>query len=116
MVTEDLQPETNYGCITNLYILIIILIYYTNLKLLLILVHVDNFHEEVTIFKIEDQLMLDDQQDSINSNTDSVAGKSSNWSILSVYWVLIIHLNILKLIIKGIFYLTYYIFIYLLVE
>jgi len=40
-------------------------------------VHIDDFHEEIAISKTEDQLMLDDQQDSVNFNTDSVSDKSS---------------------------------------
>ncbi|XP_050058476.1 putative uncharacterized protein DDB_G0282133 isoform X27 [Aphis gossypii] len=51
LITEELEPEINY-------------------------VHIDNFHEEIAISKIENQLMLDDQQDSVNYNTDSVGDKS----------------------------------------
>jgi len=41
-------------------------------------VQIDDFHKEITIPKTEDQSMLDDQQDSVNFNTDLVGNKSSN--------------------------------------
>ncbi|KAL4090635.1 hypothetical protein QTP88_025431 [Uroleucon formosanum] len=41
------------------------------------LVQIDDFHEEIKNSETQDQLMLDDQQNSINSYSDSVGDKSS---------------------------------------
>ncbi|KAF0762741.1 Uncharacterized protein FWK35_00005571, partial [Aphis craccivora] len=41
-------------------------------------IQIDDFHKEITISKTDDQLMLNDQQDSVNFNTDSVGDKSIN--------------------------------------
>ncbi|XP_025193119.1 protein PFF0380w-like isoform X2 [Melanaphis sacchari] len=53
LITEELQPEINF-------------------------VQNDDFHEEITISKTEDQLMLNNQQDFIDFDPDSVSDKSIN--------------------------------------
>jgi len=43
----------------------------------LLLVQIEDFHKEITISNTEDQLMLDEQQGSVNFTTDSVGDKLS---------------------------------------
>jgi len=41
----------------------------------------DNFHKDIKISETEDQLMLDEQQVSINLDIDSVGDKSSKCTV-----------------------------------
>jgi len=53
------------------------LIYIIYLNYFLLLVQIEDFHDDIIISETKNQFILDDQQDSVNSYTDSVGDKSS---------------------------------------
>jgi len=59
----------------------LISVHYINLNYYSLLVTIDDFREKIIISETKDQLITDDQQDSIDSYTDLVSDKSSKCAV-----------------------------------
>jgi len=69
---KGLRPEKHFGYIKSLNF-----IYFINLNYYLLLVQIDDFHEEIKTSETEDQLIFDDQNKLYNSNSDAIGNNSS---------------------------------------